>query len=128
MNYTGRFALVTIQGPMRDASAASAWHARERAVLATSFACIHAAPREQAASTAARRRLGQPMRRREGQRAAGAAAGAVAAGAVAFQPAAARLSALGSRAPQARQHADAAQRRCRSDELQGEDAAVCADG
>ena len=127
MNYTGRFALVTVQGPTHDASAASAWHARERAVLAR-VSRIHVASREQHATTAARRRLGQPMRRREGQRAAGAAAGAVAAGAVAFQPAAARLSALGSRAPQARQHADAAQRRCRSDELQGEDAPVCADG
>ena len=123
MNYTGRFALVTVQDPMRDASAASAWHARERAVLAR-VSRIHVASREQVATTAARRRLGQPMRRRQGQRAAGAAAGAVAAGAVAagavaFQPAAARLSALGSRAPQARQHADAAQRRCRPDELQG---------
>ena len=119
MNYTGRFALVTVQDPMRDASAASAWHARERAVLAR-VSRIHVASREQHATTAARRRLGQPMRRREGQRAAGAAAGAVAAGA--------RLPALGSRAPQARQHADATQRRRRSDELQGEDAPVCADG
>ena len=127
MNYTGRFALVTVQGPVPDASVALAWHARERAVLARVSRC-DAAPPDPAATTAARRRLGQPMRRREGQRAAGAAAGAVAAGAVAFQPAAARLSAVGSRAPQARQHADAAQRRCRSDELQGEDAAVCADG
>lgn len=119
MNYTGRFALVTIQG---DACAcdASALQAREGAVLATKFRS-HVGRRAEAATAATRRRLDQPMRHREGQRAAGAAAGAVAAGA-------ARLLALDSRPPQARQHADAAQRRCRSDELQDEDAAVCADG
>lgn len=119
MNYTGRFALATIQ-PDASACDGSAWRARRRCAGEELF---DAGQRSKAATATARRRLGQPMRCREEGRAAGAAGGAVAAGAVALQQAAARLP-----APEARQHADAAQPRHRSDELQGEDAAVCADG